>query len=177
MLRPAAPGDEKAIARVFVASWRSTYEGLLPGDFLDSLSVGDSERRWGRTLREQASSHFVFLAEEGGEAVGVASGGAEREGDPEYRGELYSLYVLPEHHRRGFGRRLVAAVAQRLAEGGMESMLVWVLRENEPARRFYERLGGVYLREHAIQLAAGRRPLEVYEAGYGWRDTARLRSA
>jgi hypothetical protein len=46
-------------------------------------------------------------------------------------------------------------------------MVIWVLRDNEPARRFYERLGGVYLRERPLDFGAGFAALEV---GYLWTD-------
>ena len=35
MIRPATLNDAPEIARVHVASWRSTYQGLLPDDFLE----------------------------------------------------------------------------------------------------------------------------------------------
>jgi hypothetical protein len=52
-----------------------------------------------------------------------------------------------------------------LAEQGHETMIVWVLADN-PARAFYERLGG---------RAAGRRAIRVGgalvdEAAYVWND-------
>jgi hypothetical protein len=46
-------------------------------------------------------------------------------------------------------------------------MLVWVLRDNRAARGFYEHLGGVYVREHALDFGAG---FEVMEVSYGWDD-------
>jgi RimJ/RimL family protein N-acetyltransferase len=46
-------------------------------------------------------------------------------------------------------------------------MLVWVLRDNVRARGFYERLGGVFLREHELDFGAG---FTVIEVSYGWDD-------
>ena len=54
------------------------------------------------------SSGWVYVAEnDAGEIVGFACGGPERSGDPVYTGELYGIYVLPEYHRRGIGRRWI----------------------------------------------------------------------
>ena len=64
------------------------------------------------------------------------------------------------------------AAAERLAEADMTSMLVWVLRDNQPARAFYERLGGVFLREKEL----GWPGTDAVEVAYGWADTAALRS-
>ncbi len=80
--------------------------------------------------------------------------------------------MLEEAQGSGLGRRLVRAVAERLARAGMSSMLVWVLEAN-PACRFYEALGGVPLPERQYFERAGSRLVEVC---YGWADTAPLRS-
>jgi hypothetical protein len=44
-------------------------------------------------------------------------------------------------------------------------MLVWVLADN-PARGFYERLGGRYLRQKPIEIGG----IDLFEAAYGWDD-------
>jgi hypothetical protein len=45
-IRPARPGDETAIARVHVDSWRTTYRGIMPDDVLAGQSVERRERQW-----------------------------------------------------------------------------------------------------------------------------------
>jgi hypothetical protein len=52
-----------------------------------------------------------------------------------------------------------------LREMGFADMVVWVLRDNAPGRRFYERLGGVYVREQSITIAS----TSLKEVAYGWR--------
>jgi hypothetical protein len=44
-------------------------------------------------------------------------------------------------------------------------MIVWVMRDNQPARRFYERLGGVYVRTQPTTIG----PATLEEVSYGWR--------
>lgn len=170
MLRAATPADAQAIARVHVASWRTTYPGMLPGSYLRAMHDDDYTVRWARILTDPAGRNTVFVAEEQGQIVGFASGGREREGDPRYLGELYAIYLLQEAQGRGHGRALVRAVADMLVERGMTSMLIWVLRENTAARGFYEHLGGVYVRERQTDFGAG---FTVPEVGYGWDDVRR----
>src|SRR4029077_9351781 len=155
--------DASAIARVHVSSWRSTYRGLLPDDFLESLSEANYTERWKRVITEGTSK--VVVAEDGAEVVGCASGGRERAGEQGFEGELYAIYVLDAAQRRGFGRELVRAMVEGLRELGLGNMIIWVLRYNRPARDFYERLGGVYVRAQPITI--GSATLE--EVSYGWR--------
>ncbi len=163
MIRSATLMDAPAIARVHVASWRSTYHGVLPDEFLDSLSEANYEERWKRVI---APTSKVYVAEDdGGDPVGFASGGRERAGEKGYEGELYAIYVVDAAQRRGFGRELVRAMVGGLRELGLADMLVWVLRDNPPARDFYERLGGVYVRSQPITIGS----VTLEEVSYGWR--------
>jgi GNAT superfamily N-acetyltransferase len=167
MIRPARVDDAGGMARVQVVSWRTTYPGMVPQDFLDSMDEVAFAGRWSDRLRHEVSRRTSFVAEGDGRVVGFATGGAEREGDARYRGELYAIYLLQEWQGRGLGRDLANTVARDLVDRGFHSMLVWVLRDNRAARGFYEHLGGVYVREHALDFGAG---FEVMEVSYGWDD-------
>lgn len=170
-IREATPKDAAAIARVHVDTWRTTYAGILPADFLADLSYVNSETNWSHALMAARPGESVFVAEtEAEEVVGFANGAPERESDPLYRGEIYSIYVLATYQRKGVGRRLLTTLARRLRQDGFKSLLLWVLKDNLPARRFYESLGGTYLREKPITIGT----TDLIEAAYGWRDIADL---
>lgn len=169
MARPAQLEDAGAIARAHVDAWRTTYLGLLPPDFLASLSEEHYGERWRRVIGDGWSR--VFVAEEEGEVVGFASGGRERAGENGFAGELYAIYVVKGAQGRGHGRELVRAVAGALREMKLSDMIVWALRDNAPARGFYERLGGVYVRSQPITI--GNATLE--EVSYGWRKLEDIR--
>jgi GNAT superfamily N-acetyltransferase len=171
--RPALAGDAAAIASVHVDSWRETYPGMLPDRYLAAMNVADYEGRWLRTIQDPYHRSAVFVVEELGSVVGFASCGRERDGDARYAGELYAIYLRGGAWGRGLGRALVEATVAALALRGMTSMVVWVLRDNARARRFYERLGGVYLRERLLDLDID---VDVPEVSYVWADTAALRS-
>jgi ribosomal protein S18 acetylase RimI-like enzyme len=136
---------------------------LLAEEFLAALSEAGYTERWERLIRDGTS--LVFVAEDAGEVVGFASGGRERAGETGYAGELYAIYLLESAQRHGFGRELFRAVVEGLREMELADLIIWVLRDNQPARRFYERLGGVYVRSQPITI--GQATLE--EVSYGWR--------
>ena len=169
-IRAAGCADAAAIARVSVDTWHSTYTGLVPASVLARMNYADRERTWAAKLCAPAPALFAYVATApDGSVVGFASGGPEREADPIYTGELYALYIQTHHQRSGLGRRLVAAVAARLLTDGHRALLIWVLATN-PARRFYERLGGVYLREQPLNLGTAT----LHEVAYSWSDLAAL---
>ncbi len=171
MIREARADDAPAIARIHVASWRTTYRGIVPDDVLANLSVERREQMWARTLGNPDGTVFVYVAEDAAEqTIGFTAGGPEREGDALYTGELYAIYLLAEAQGRGVGRCLMQQVAARLATMGHDAMLVWALAEN-PACRFYAALGGVPVREKEIDMGGA----SLMEVAYGWADTRALR--
>ena len=170
-IRAAKPEDAGSLARVHVDSWRSTYAGILPDEFLAGLSYRDRESYWEQILTTARPTVSNFLAEtECGDVVGLAAGGPERTGDETYRGELYLVYLLEQYQRRGLGRRLVSAVAERLPADGFDSMLLWVAKDNHPACRFYKSLGGEPIGSRTIDIAG----TDVVEVSYGWQHVADL---
>jgi len=50
VVRRAEPRDAPAVARVHVASWRQAYRGLLPQEYLDSLSVEARTTTWAKAF-------------------------------------------------------------------------------------------------------------------------------
>ena len=160
-IRRANFKDVKGIAKVHVDSWRLTYKGVLPDDFLANLSYKQRENLWENNLKEQQ----VYLAEnESGEIVGFSVGGKERTGKYEnYIGELYAIYILEDYQKRGIGRLMLESVVNELKEKNLNSMLVWVLEGND-ATHFYEAMGGKKVDAREIKIGE-----KAYtEIAYGW---------
>ena len=169
-IRQATHDDAVAIAKAHVDSWRTTYAHILPHEFLAGLSCEQRMTSWMNQLSDAEMNKFIFVADDPAKGiVGFASGGPERSGLTDYSGELYAIYLLQTAQRGGIGRRLVSAVARRLADLGHVSMMVWVLADN-PSRGFYEKLGGVCIAEKLIELAGK----ELVEVAYGWGDLQNL---
>lgn len=171
-VRGATQVDAAAIARLHLANWRMAYRGIVPTDLLDAITVESRQQYWETVIAAPDGTEFVSVAEDAdGRLLGIASGGPEVGGDPHYRGELYVLHVRPDAQGQGVGRALMRAVTERLAADGVTTLLVWMLRENHAARRFYAALGGQFIREQPAMFEG----MLLMDAGYGWLDTAPLR--
>jgi ribosomal protein S18 acetylase RimI-like enzyme len=186
-IRRAQAGDAAAIAVVHVAAWRETYAGLVPERMLSALSVQERTRRWHRilTMPEPARASAVFVAVSAApDVVGFGSCGRQPLADlvaGGFAGEFSALYVLAAHQRRGLGRRLLALMAEDLMAREVRGAALWVLRDNEPARRFYEALGAKVVGrriETVGEHVRGERRVqgddELHEVAYGWPDLAVL---
>ena len=169
-IRRAIRSDAPGIARVHVESWRSTYVGIVPDEYLASLDRKERERVWRRLIADEAQITCVAEHPRDG-IVGFVNGGPARENDPAHRGELYAIYLLEKYQRQGIGRRLVGELCAWLLSQPLTSMYTWVIEEN-PSRHFYESLGGIEFRRQTITIGG----LDVVEVAYGWHDISSLAS-
>lgn len=162
---PAGPDDAEALAQVHVASWRETYQGLLPESYLTRMSVPVYARRFRAALMRPSEREITLAAAERAGLVGYAAGGpsrAKRIGEA----EITTLYVLRRAQGFGLGRRLVGDLARVFASNGAQSLMITVLRDNIPARGFYEHLGG---KAEAPRREPGPGGV-TYEVSYRWPD-------
>jgi GNAT superfamily N-acetyltransferase len=170
-ISPAGPGDAGDLARVHVTSWRETYPGILPPAALARMSAPMHARRFRHDLTRAGKGQVTLIAEGADGAVGYAAGallgaGPRGSGSRGADAEVFTLYVLRSAQRAGVGRALLKASARVLRAEGAGSLMLFVLTRNEPARRFYERLGG----EAFAEVASHGWGEGLTETAYRWPD-------
>ena len=155
-LRLAPEADVPRLAALHVRTFNETHRGGRP----TGPSFELRERQWRERFDLQDGSWFCYvLDEDDGKLVGFAKG-APHDGDsPESEGELSMIYVLQRVHRQGLGRRLLCAVAGRLVDEGVTSMLLFGEATN-PSNGFYESFGAERLYSEKGE----------FHGSYGWRD-------
>ncbi|HEY4181131.1 MAG TPA: GNAT family N-acetyltransferase [Kofleriaceae bacterium] len=163
-VRRARVDDARAIADVQVASWRSSYRGILPDSILDSMNA---ELRVGARqgiLRDAAAHNLVAYDTTHGDVVGFANASVSRRGGPRV-GELFELYLVDRAKRYGLGRELFETVIEWSRAQQHARLDIWVLEGNQHARRFYAAMGGVV----SAQTASRVRGFGVIELAYSFR--------
>lgn len=167
-IREAKLEDAAAIACVHVDSSQTTYRDLLPNDYSNKFSYEKRVNNWENSLgvsTKAQTNYFIYVAENSvGEIVGFIDGGLVRD-DSTYQGEIYALYILEAYQRKGIGRSLIKAIALRLSQSGLTSIMVWVLAGN-PAVHFYQALDAQRIGQKLIKT----RGVERTKIAYGWND-------
>lgn len=169
-IRPAHPDDAAAIARLDVETWQAAYAGILATPYLVGLSAERRERGWAGVIRREPRDVRVAAGPDG-TILGFGSCGGCRD-EPNFTGEVFTLYVGPDWQNAGIGRALVLALFARLVERGHRSAIIWVLSEN-PSRFFYHRLGGREVRRKNLPFAG----VQIAATGFGWPDLPQYLSA
>ena len=138
-VRPAKTADASAVASTHDEAWRSAYQGLIPGPELEKLINRRGPQWWESAIRKGSRVSVLCF---GDKVAGYANYGRNRARSLQFEGEIYELYLRPEFQGLGFGRRLFTAARRDLVQGGMKSLVIWALSDNEPALGFYRALGG-----------------------------------
>ena len=142
-VRQPTEADADGMGAVHVRAWQSAYAGLMPDDYLHSLSVTDRSDMWRRVLSQTPRPRtFRFVAEEpSGMVVGFIAVGPEARADGATGGELYVMNVDPDVWGTGVGSALHRSALAALIESGFAGAILWVHPDNERAGRFYESRG------------------------------------
>ncbi len=136
-IRRARPDDLGEVVQVRMRAWQESFRGFLPAETLDALP----ESPWAGRLLAEWRDHLAdggdlwLGVDEQGSVVGFAEACRDAEEEAPTHRMLSKLYLLDE--AKGSG--LAEALMDR-AIGSHEAYL-WVLEDNERARRFYRHHG------------------------------------
>ena len=151
----------RAMSLIHALGWRDTYRGYVPDAY---MAREITDQRWVRQFQEDYETgrcHGLLLYRGDLPVACINYGPARTEnlnaGSPstfpngEYRdwGEIISFYTHPEQRGRGYGGLLFDEAVARLKAMGFARQFVFVLRENQGARRFYARHGFAWDGTHA----------------------------
>ena len=144
--------------------WRAAYRDSVPADYM-AREITDG--RWVPVFRqnhEEGVYHGLLLYSDGAPLCCATYGPArvdQSAGDticnfssPDLAacGELVSLYAHPDYWGKGYGSLVTEEVLKRMQTAGYPGCFLYVLRENDRARRFYEKHGFVW-DGHSLEVA------------------------
>lgn len=141
----ATEKDLPTIRQLADRTWWPTYGPILQREQIEyMLTHLYSEETLTNSMRNGET--FLLLSDHESPA-GFASF-AVWKGDPSIW-KINKLYVLPENHGKGYGRKLIDEVSGRARKAGIDTLILNVNRHN-PALGFYQKLGFQKLHEEDI---------------------------
>ena len=136
-IRKATIDDAKEISRIHALSWKAAYKGIVPQNYLDDLS----ENLWVQAieswLKDNVLAGQVMVVN--GNIIGCVTYGKARDKALSSWGEIVSIYLLPEYFAKGYGSKLLESAVLELNRLGFQHIYLWVLKQNERAKLFYEK--------------------------------------
>ena len=136
ILRPAEPDDAMGVASVHVRSWQIGYRNLLPDEYLDRLRPEDRAMHYDFENPDPRQPATI-VALHGKTIIGFATTAGARAFELAGSGELCALYVDPDNWGRGVGTALICEARAKLINLGFRHAILWILKGNARAERFY----------------------------------------
>ena len=134
IIRKATENDVRQIAEIVVEDWKKAYDGIIDSGWLDSMSV---EQQYGKEILRYQN---MMVAADGDEILGYAWN--QMVDDEPADCEIVALYVRYAKRKNGIGKALFENSIDIFKAAGKKTMIIWCLKENDEARRFYEKMGG-----------------------------------
>ncbi len=131
---PITESDAHTLGSLRQQAWAATYRGIYPDEMIDEFDFKWHEEK--DLLRIQSPRFYHWFIQEDGENVGYLT---LRNADFLY---LYSLYLLPEAQKKGYGKQAMGFTAQFCRKRGMMNFRCHCQPDNENAMRFYRKMGG-----------------------------------
>jgi diamine N-acetyltransferase len=146
-IKPATEADIPLIRSLAEKIWWPTYRTIIKEEqILYMLSNIYSEKNLLTGLK--TGETFLLLHDKNGYQGFVSF--TESKAFPK-TWKINKLYVLPENHGAGYGRRLVGEVLDRARKDGIRSLILNVNRFN-PALQFYKKLGFEIQKEEDVPI-------------------------
>ena len=122
---PVTRENVDAAAAVHSSSWQESHRAFCTPEFV-ARHTPRCQKEY--LCVEMAAGKAVWMLEADGNAVGLVS---------VYESLIENLYVLPEKQNQGYGTKLLHFAITKCKD----TPTLWILNNNDGARRLYERNG------------------------------------
>ena len=138
-IKLATPDDAKYCADIHAKSWLFAYSDIVPNEII----IEHNARWlmiWNKILANNKESHYVVTLDD--VVIGFLTIAVSRDKDlKESFFEIIGLYLAPEYIDAGYGKQTMDWIKNEIKSRGYNKISLWVLEENNRARRFYEKAG------------------------------------
>lgn len=144
--------DAETIADINIKVWKTTYKNIISKA---SLTKRENQRE---SIIERIctliKTNTYLIAKIDDTIVGFILYGSLRDTsnlDNKKTGEIYAIYILDTHQRKGIGKNLMVHAIKDLISKEYKDLLIWGLKNN-PYAQFYEKLGGKKMSTREIKI-------------------------
>lgn len=163
IIRNVNEKDIPSIADIQVNGWKTAYKGIIDDSILKAMSKEEKIER----LKSNYGKNGFIVAEIENKVVGFCRYTDSNEFTPEMQDidcEITALYVKPDLKYNGIGTKLFQFVVDEFKRKNKTKMILWCLKENEPSKKFYTKMGGEVAGERVIEIGEK----SYYEVGFSY---------
>ena len=136
--------DIYEMTKLYVKSWKATYNGIVPEKILNTITIEKFSKIWGEYIFKEENG--IFGAFENNEFLGFGAFTP----DKLMENTLYldSLHIKNEYKGKGIGAELINRLKKYAKEKGYKGVSVSIMSENIRARNLYVKLGAIHINNY-----------------------------
>lgn len=151
IIRNIEENDIPDVVDIQINGWKSAYKGIVDDNILNSMNRNERiEKR-----RNDYKENGFIVAELNNQVVGFCRYIDSNKFTQDISNidcELLALYVNPDLKYNGIGTKLFQFVTSEFKSKNRTKMILWCLKDNEPSKKFYTKMGGKIIKERKIEI-------------------------
>lgn len=151
IIRNIEEKDIPAVVDIQIDGWKSAYKGIIDENILNSMNRNESIKK----RRNDYGKNGFIVAELNNQIVGFCryiDSNKFTQDIVDIDCELLALYVKPNLKYNGIGTKLFQFVINEFKNNNKTKMILWCLKDNEPSKKFYTKMGGKIIKERIIEI-------------------------
>lgn len=151
-VRKITEKDIPSVVDIQINGWKTAYRGIIDDDYLDTMNRDEIIARRKKGYKQNC----FMVAELKKEVVGFCwyvDNNSFTPNEMDIDCELIALYVRPDLKWKGIGTKLFQFVTNEFQNTNRTKMVVWCLKNNEPAKMFYTKMGGKIAKEKIVEIS------------------------
>jgi len=154
VIKPVTRQDLPQLQAISRETFKDTFEANTPdADMAQFLDQAYSAEQLTAELNTSGSDfYFIYQDQQLAGYLKLNIGDAQTEPLGDETLELGRIYILPAFKRQGLGNKLFAFAMQQAKDAGKQAIWLGVWEHNEPALKFYTKLGFKQFSDHIFQV-------------------------
>ena len=148
IIRNVKEEDLPSVVDIKIKGWQSAYKDIVDSTYLNNLN-NEYDIRIEKMKKNYMTNGFI-VAVLNDEVVGFCRYTFDNIFSPEIEKadcELCAVYVKPELKYSGLGTKMFNYVVNEFKKKNKSKMILWCLKDNEPSKKFYTKMGGKIIKE------------------------------
>lgn len=151
IIRNIEEKDIPSVVDIQINGWKSAYNRIIDDNVLNSMNRNERIEKRKNDYKENG----FIVAELNNQVIGFCRYIDSNKFTQDISNidcELLALYVKPNLKYNGIGTKLFQFVVNEFKNKNKTKMILWCLKDNEPSKKFYTKMGGKIIKERTIKI-------------------------
>lgn len=141
-IRRVQANDANTLAYIQTESWKSAFKNILSKEELDKYTnIDRAIELYNMILSKNIGNGFILTIDENPHCI--AYWDKSRDEEIEEYAEIICIHSLCNNWGKGYGSKMMDYILRDIKNNGFTKVMLWVFKENNRARKFYENHGFV----------------------------------